>query len=352
MKAHIAVLGGDGIGPEVIAEALRVLRAVAVQHQHEFVLQELPFGGVAIDQFGDGLPEHTIQGCLASDGVLLGAIGGPKWGPNAPVRPESALLRLRAELGVYANLRPIKVHPTLRAASPIKPEIIDGVNLLFVRELTGGIYFGKKWREGDRAVDECAYTVGEIERVTRMAGRLAVRRRSKITQIDKSNVLETSRLWRNVSERVIREEFPSVSIDHMLVDSAAMQLIRNPRDFDVILTENLFGDVLTDEGAMLAGSLGVLPSAALGDGKRGLYEPIHGSAPDIAGKGIANPIGTIMSTAMLLRHSLGLDAEAVAIEKAVGRALDAGARTADIATPGSKPLSTSEMGDAVLAALV
>ena len=352
MKAHIAVLGGDGIGPEVIAEALRVLRAVAVQHQHEFVLQELPFGGVAIDQFGDGLPEHTIQGCLASDGVLLGAIGGPKWGPNAPVRPESALLRLRAELGVYANLRPIKVHPTLRAASPIKPEISDGVNLLFVRELTGGIYFGKKWREGDRAVDECAYTVGEIERVTRMAGRLAVRRRSKITQIDKSNVLETSRLWRNVSERVIREEFPSVSIDHMLVDSAAMQLIRNPRDFDVILTENLFGDVLTDEGAMLAGSLGVLPSAALGDGKRGLYEPIHGSAPDIAGKGIANPIGTIMSAAMLLRHSLGLDAEAVAIEKAVGRALDAGARTADIATPGSKPLSTSEMGDAVLAALV
>ena len=352
MKAHIAVLGGDGIGPEVIAEALRVLRAAAVQHQHEFVLQELPFGGVAIDQFGDGLPEHTIQGCLASDGVLLGAIGGPKWGPNAPVRPESALLRLRAELGVYANLRPIKVHPTLRAASPIKPEIIDGVNLLFVRELTGGIYFGKKWREGDRAVDECAYTVGEIERVTRMAGRLAVRRRSKITQIDKSNVLETSRLWRNVSERVIREEFPSVSIDHMLVDSAAMQLIRNPRDFDVILTENLFGDVLTDEGAMLAGSLGVLPSAALGDGKRGLYEPIHGSAPDIAGKGIANPIGTIMSAAMLLRHSLGLDAEAVAIEKAVGRALDAGARTADIATPGSKPLSTSEMGDAVLAALV
>ena len=352
MKARIAVLGGDGIGPEVIAEALRVLRAVAVQHQHEFVLEELPFGGVAIDQFGDGLPEHTIQGCLASDGVLLGAIGGPKWGPNAPVRPESALLRLRAELGVYANLRPIKVHPTLRAASPIKPEIIDGVNLLFVRELTGGIYFGKKWREGDRAVDECAYTVGEIERVTRMAGRLAVRRRSKITQIDKSNVLETSRLWRNVSERVIREEFPSVSIDHMLVDSAAMQLIRNPRDFDVILTENLFGDVLTDEGAMLAGSLGVLPSAALGDGKRGLYEPIHGSAPDIAGKGIANPIGTIMSAAMLLRHSLGLDAEAVAIEKAVGRALDAGARTADIATPGSKPLSTSEMGDAVLAALV
>ncbi|MEN9527102.1 MAG: hypothetical protein RLY56_1053 [Pseudomonadota bacterium] len=352
MKARIAVLGGDGIGPEVIAEAVRVLRAIAAQHHHEFLLEELPFGGVAIDQFGDGLPEQTLRGCLEADGVLLGAIGGPKWGPNAAVRPEPALLRLRSQLGVYANLRPIKVHPTLRAASPIKAEIIDGVNLLFVRELTGGIYFGKKWREGDRAVDECAYTVSEIERVTRMAGRLAARRRCKITQIDKSNVLETSRLWRNVSERVIREEFPTVSIDHMLVDSAAMQLIRNPRDFDVILTENLFGDVLTDEGAMLAGSLGVLPSAALGDGKRGLYEPIHGSAPDIAGKGIANPIGTIMSAAMLLRHSLGLDAEAVAIEKAVGRALDAGARTADIAAPDSKPLSTREMGDAVLAALV
>jgi 3-isopropylmalate dehydrogenase len=351
MKARIAVLGGDGIGPEVIAEALRVLRAIGDRYQHEFVLEELAFGGVAIDQFGDGLPEQTLRGCLAADGVLLGAIGGPKWGPNAAVRPEPALLRLRSELGVYANLRPIKVHPTLRSASPIKAEIIDGVNLLFVRELTGGIYFGKKWREGDRAVDECAYTVSEIERVTRMAGRLAARRRNKITQIDKSNVLETSRLWRNVSERVIREEFPTVTIEHMLVDSAAMQLIRNPRDFDVILTENLFGDVLTDEGAMLAGSLGVLPSAALGDGKRGLYEPIHGSAPDIAGKGIANPIGTIMSAAMLLRHSLGLDAEAAAIEKAVGRALDAGARTADIAAADAKPLSTSEMGDAVLAAL-
>jgi 3-isopropylmalate dehydrogenase len=351
MKARIAVLGGDGIGPEVVAEAVRVLRAVGSRHQHEFVLEELPFGGAAIDQFGDGLPEHTLHGCLAADGVLLGAIGGPKWGPNAPVRPEPALLRLRSELGVYANLRPIKVHPTLQSASPIKPEIIEGVNLLFVRELTGGIYFGKKWREGDRAVDECAYTVPEIERVTRMAGRLAARRRNKITQIDKSNVLETSRLWRNVSERVIREEFPTVTIEHMLVDSAAMQLIRNPRDFDVILTENLFGDVLTDEGAMLAGSLGVLPSAALGDSKRGLYEPIHGSAPDIAGKGVANPIGTIMSAAMLLRHSLGLDAEAAMIEKAVGRALDAGARTADIAASGSEPLSTSEMGDAVLEVL-
>lgn len=351
MKARIAVLGGDGIGPEVIAEAVRVLHEVARRHGHEFTLESLPFGGVAIDEFGDGLPPATLQGCLDAEGVLLGAIGGPKWAPNAPVRPEPALLRLRAALGVYANLRPVRVHPTLRMASPLKPEIIDGVNLLFVRELTGGIYFGKKSLQGDRAVDECAYTVGEIERITRVAGRLASRRRKKITQIDKSNVLETSRLWRNVSERVIRLEFSDVSIEHMLVDSAAMQLIRNPRDFDVILTENLFGDVLTDEAAMLAGSLGVLPSAAIGDGQRGLYEPIHGSAPDIAGRGIANPIGTIMSAAMLLRHSLGLETEAHSIEKAVGRALDAGARTADIAAPGDAVLSTAQMGDAVLAAL-
>jgi len=353
MKARIAVLGGDGIGPEVVAEAMRVLRAVAERHGHDFELDELPFGGVAIDAYGDGLPSATLEGCLAADGVLLGAIGGPKWGPEAPVRPEAALLRLRAELGVYANLRPIKVHPALRDASPLKPEVVDGVNLLFVRELTGGIYFGKKSLIGDRAVDECAYTVAEVERITRVAGRLAARRRGKITQIDKSNVLETSRLWRRVSERVIASEFPEVSIEHMLVDSAAMQLIRNPRHFDVILTENLFGDVLTDEGAMLAGSLGVLPSAALGEGRRGLYEPIHGSAPDIAGRGIANPIGTIMSAAMLLRHSLGLDAEASSIEKAVGRALSSGARTADIADAAMSgaPLSTSAMGDAILAEL-
>jgi len=351
MKARIAVLGGDGIGPEVVAAAVRVLRAIAAQYGHEFTLDALPFGGVAIDEFGDGLPPQTLQGCLAADGVLLGAIGGPQWGPNAPVRPEPALLRLRAALGVYANLRPVRVHPRLRAASPLKPEIIDGVNLLFVRELTGGIYFGKKSLVGDRATDECAYTVSEIERVTRVAGRLATRRRKKITQIDKSNVLETSRLWRNVSERVVREEFADVTIEHMLVDSAAMQLIRNPLFFDVTTTENLFGDVLTDEAAMLAGSLGVLPSAAIGEGQRGLYEPIHGSAPDIAGRGIANPIGTIMSAAMLLRHSLGLESEAQAIEKAVGRALDAGARTADIAATGETALTTAQMGDAVLAAL-
>jgi 3-isopropylmalate dehydrogenase len=351
MKGRIAVLGGDGIGPEVVAEGVRVLEAVASRHGHVFELEALPFGGVAIDAFGDGLPEHTLEGCVAADGVLLGAIGGPKWGPDAPVRPEPALLRLRAELGVYANLRPIAVQQALRDASPIKPEYLDGVDLLFVRELTGGIYFGRKWREGERAFDECAYSVSEIERITRVAGRLAAARRGKITQVDKSNVLETSRLWRTVSERVIRTEFPGVKIEHMFVDAAAMHLIRRPRDFDVILTENLFGDILTDEGAMLAGSLGVLPSAALGEGRRGLYEPIHGSAPDIAGLGIANPCGTILSAALLLRHSLGLEREARAIEAAVAKALSRGARTADIAANGAKSLSTREMGDAVLAAL-
>ncbi|NBW88881.1 MAG: 3-isopropylmalate dehydrogenase [Gammaproteobacteria bacterium] len=351
MKANIAVLPGDGIGPEVVAEALRVLHAIERRHGHAFTLTSFDFGGAAIDAHGDGLPAATLAGCLAADAVLLGAIGGPKWGPTAKVRPEPALLRLRAELGVYANLRPITVLPALRDASTLKPEVLDGVDMLFVRELTGGIYFGRKARDGDRATDECAYTVGEVERVTRVAGRLARTRRRKITQVDKSNVLETSRLWRAVSERVIREEFPDCSIEHMLVDSAAMHLIRRPADFDVVLTENLFGDILTDEASMLAGSLGVLPSAALGDGRRGLYEPIHGSAPDIAGRGLANPCGTILSTALLLRHSLGLETEAREIETAVAAALGAGARTAEIAATGLAPLSTSKMGDAILDAL-
>ena len=351
MKARIAVLGGDGIGPEVVAEGLRVLQAVERAGGHEFTLEQLPFGGAAIDSHGDGLPPHTLEACRAADAILLGAIGGPKWGPSAPVRPEPALLRLRSELGVYANLRPITILPAMRDASPLKPELLEGVDLLFVRELTGGIYFGRKWREGTTAFDECAYSVAEVERVTRVAGRLAAARRGKITQVDKSNVLETSRLWREVSSRVVRDEFPGVTLEHMLVDSAAMHLLRRPRDFDVVLTENLFGDILTDEASMLAGSLGVLPSAALGDGRRGLYEPIHGSAPDIAGRGIANPCGTIRSVALLLRHSLGLEPEAARIEAAVAAAVARGARTADIATPGMPVLSTRQMGDAVLAEL-
>ena len=351
MKAKIAVLGGDGIGPEVVAQAVRVLEATARLFGHELTLVPADFGGVAIDACGDGLPPQTLRACLESDSVLFGAIGGPKWGPSAPVRPEPALLRLRSELGVYANVRPIKVLAALRDASVIKPEILDGVDLVFVRELTGGIYFGRKERSGDRATDECAYTVAEIERITRVAGRLASARRGRIVQIDKSNVLETSRLWREVSERVIRSEFPGVSIEHMFVDAAAMHLIRRPRDFDVLLTENLFGDILTDEAAMLASSLGVLPSASLGEGRRGLYEPIHGSAPDIAGRGIANPCGTILSAALLLRHSLGLEAEAAAIETAVEAAIAGGARTADIAERGAASIGTAAMGDAVLARL-
>ena len=352
MKAHIAVLGGDGIGPEVVAEGLRVLRAVAQTFGHEFELTDLPFGGVAIDSHGDPLPSETLAACLKADAVLLGAIGGPKWSaPTAKVRPEQGLLRLRKELGVYANLRPVKLQPSLLNSSTLKPEVLEGVDLVFVRELTGGIYFGEKTRDANSASDLCTYTVPEIERIPRVAARLAQGRRRKLTSIDKSNVLETSRLWREVCERVMKAEFPEVTLEHMLVDAAAMHLIRRPRDFDVLVTENMFGDILTDEASMLAGSLGLLPSASLGDGKRGLYEPIHGSAPDIAGKGIANPVGTILSVAMLLRHSFGLNAEAEVIEKAVTGAIADGARTPDIVAPGAKALSTREVGDAILARL-
>ena len=352
MRASIAVLGGDGIGPEVIAEAVRVLEQVAQRHGHDFALTPAPFGGAAIDAHGDGLPPATLELCRSADAVLLGAIGGPKWSsPDARLRPETALLRLRRELGVYANLRPVSVHPALRDASPLKAGVVDGVDFIFVRELTGGIYFGEKRRTETEASDVCSYSVAEVERITRTAGALARARRKRIVSIDKSNVLETSRLWRAVSSRVIAEEFADVALEHMLVDAAAMHLIRRPRDFDVLLTENMFGDILTDEASMLAGSLGVLPSASLGEGRRGLYEPIHGSAPDIAGRGIANPIGTILSAALLLRHSLGLEAEAAAIEAAVSAALAGGARTADIVGPGERASTTREMGEQVLHAL-
>jgi 3-isopropylmalate dehydrogenase len=348
MRATIAVIAGDGIGPEVVSEAVAVLRSVARRFSHEFLLVEAPFGGAAIDLTGDPLPPATLHTCVTADAVLLGAIGGPKWGPEAPVRPEPGLLRLRRELGVYANIRPVQLHPALLGASAIKPELLTGVDLVFARELTGGIYFGKKTRTADYATDECAYSAPEIERIVRVAGRLAMQRRRKVTSIDKSNVLETSRLWRAVTERTLTHEFPQVSLEHMLVDAAAMHLIKRPRDFDVIVTENMFGDILTDEAAMLASSLGLLPSASLGDGRRGLYEPIHGSAPDIAGRGIANPVGTILSAALLLRHSLGLDREATAVESAVARAIDAGARTADLTDSGARALSTRDMGAAVL----
>ncbi len=352
MKALIAVLPGDGIGPEVVREGVRVLQAVAQRHGHDFTLVEADFGGVAIEATGEPLPQATLDLCLKSDAILLGAIGGPKWSaPDAKARPETGLLRLRKELAVYANLRPVAVHPALRSASTIRPEILEGVDLVFVRELTGGIYFGAKTRDATTASDLCSYSVAEVERVTRVAARLAQARRGKLTSIDTSNVLETSRLWRETVTRLMKAEFPDVTVEHALVDSAAMHLIRRPADYDVIVTENMFGDILTDEASMLAGSLGVSPSASLGDGTRGLYEPIHGSAPDIAGKGIANPVGTILSVALLLRHSLGLEAEAKEIEGAVYRALDAGLRTADIASVevnGGKSVSTSEAGDVIL----
>ena len=352
MKASITVLGGDGIGPEVAAEGVRCLEALALRFGHEFALSHQPFGGAAIDLTGEPLPEATLSACLAADAILLGAIGGPKWSaPDAKVRPETGLLGLRKALGTFANLRPVTIHPALRGVSTLRPEVLEGVDLMFVRELTGGIYFGAKTRDANKATDLCTYTVGEVERVTRVACRLALGRRAKVTSIDKSNVLETSRLWREVCERVVRTEFPDIQLEHILVDAAAMHLIRRPRDFDVLLTENMFGDILTDEASMLSGSLGLLPSASLGEGSRGLYEPIHGSAPDIAGKGIANPYGTIMSVAMLLRYSLQLNEEAALLEKAVAQAITDGARTPDIAVAGARAVSTREAGDRVVALL-
>ena len=349
MKASITVLGGDGIGPEVAAEGVRCLQRIAQRFGHQFELTPEPFGGAAIDLMGEPLPKSTLDSCLAADAILLGAIGGPKWSaPDARVRPESGLLGLRKALGTFANLRPVTIHPALRGASTLRPEVLEGVDLMFVRELTGGIYFGEKTRDATQATDLCTYTVAEVERVTRVACRLARGRRSKVTSIDKANVLETSRLWREVCQRVVSQEFADITLEHILVDAAAMHLIRRPRDFDVLLTENMFGDILTDEASMLAGSLGMLPSASLGEGSRGLYEPIHGSAPDIAGLGIANPYGTILSVALLLRHSLKLYEEAASIEKAVAQAISDGARTPDIAVAGARTVSTREAAEAVL----
>ena len=352
MRAVVAVLPGDGIGPEVVAQATEVLAAVAKRWGHVFVTREAPIGGIAIDQTGSALPLETLELCRGADAVLLGAVGGPKWDdPKAKVRPEQGLLAIRKGLGLYANLRPVSVNPKLIAISPLRPELLVGVDLVVVRELTGGIYFGDKLREKDRAVDTCVYTEAEVTRIVRSACELARGRRRKLTSVDKANVLETSRLWREVTERVVKRDFPDVVLSHMLVDACAMHLIRRPADFDVIVTENMFGDILTDEASMLAGSMGMLPSASLGEGKRGLYEPIHGSAPDIAGKGIANPYATILSLALLLRHSLGLSVEAAAVETAVGVAIDKNVLPADVAPPGVTPATTAQAGAAVLDAL-
>ena len=336
MRALIAVLPGDGIGPEVCAEAVRALTAVAAAGGHSFEFEHADIGGIAIDRHGDPLPQSTLALCRRADAVLLGAVGGPKWSsPSATVRPEQGLLLLRQELGLFANLRPVAPHPVALKQAPIKANLLTGVDILVVRELTGGIYFGERSRTEHEAMDVCRYTVAEVERVTRRAAQFARARRGKLTHVDKANVLDTSRLWRATVERVVRAAFPDLELEHQLVDSMAMHLIARPRDFDVVLTENLFGDILTDEAALLAGSMGLLPSASLGEGTLGVYEPIHGSAPDIAGRGIANPFGAILSGAMLLRHSLGLDSEARAIEQAVSDALDAGVLTRDLRKRGA-----------------
>ncbi|HEU6451873.1 MAG TPA: 3-isopropylmalate dehydrogenase [Gemmatimonadaceae bacterium] len=368
--ARITVLPGDGVGPEVTTEAVKVLEAVGARCGHAFNFDEGLIGGCAIDATGSALPEATLELCRYADAVLLGAVGGPKWDrPQSADRPERGLLALRKLLGVYANLRPVVARERLVAASPLRSELLQGVDVMVVRELTGGIYFGEKGREpmpggGERAFDICSYTTGEIERVTRVAGEIARARGKKLVSVDKANVLETSRLWRSVVSRVMAAEFPDVTLEHMLVDACAMHLIRRPADFDVIVTENMFGDILTDEASMLAGSMGLLPSASLGVGadetdfvdvpqakpqsRMGLYEPIHGSAPDIAGKGIANPVGAILSGAMLLRHSLDLPREAQLIESAVDAALDEGVLTAELAQRGARAWRTSEVGDLIV----
>jgi len=349
MKASLVTLPGDGIGPEIVAQAKRVLEQVARKFHHEFSFEEHLMGGIAIDETGEPLPEATLAACKKSDAVLLGAVGGPKWDdPKAKTRPEKGLLAIRKGLGLFANLRPVRTYPDLIGASPLKEDRIRGVDLLVVRELTGGLYFGKQYREqtadqGEKAVDTLEYTEAEVHRVVKLACELARGRRKLVTSVDKANVLESSRLWRQVATRV-HADYKELTLEHQLVDSCAMRLVTNPGSFDVIVTENMFGDILSDEAAVLTGSLGMLPSASLGQSRLGLYEPIHGSAPDIAGQGIANPLATILSAALLLRHSLGLEKEAVAVESAVDQALASGVRTRDL----GGTADTQTMGDAVL----
>jgi len=326
----IVLLPGDGVGPEVIAATRSVLQIIGDFYDHNFEFSEHLIGGAGIDAAQNPLPQDTIDACLASDGVLLGAVGGPKW-DGQTLRPEQGLLGIRKAMGLFANLRPLQVSPVMAHRSPLKKEIVEGVDLIVFRELTGGVYFGDKGRKDDgSAYDVCSYSIEEIERVTRAAFKIALQRRGKVTSVDKANVMETSRLWREVVSRIHAEEFPQVELKHALVDSMAMHLIQRPRDYDVILTENMFGDILSDEISVLGGSIGLLPSASLGSDGPGLFEPIHGSAPDIAGQDLANPVGTILSAAMLLRHGLGLEDEAGSIEAAVAAVLAAGATTADL----------------------
>jgi 3-isopropylmalate dehydrogenase len=342
MATRIVTLPGDGIGPEILAPAVDLLTRLV----SDVTVEEHAFGGASIDAHGTALTDETLAACKTADAVLLAAVGGPKWDTTDPSkpRPEQGLLGLRKGLGLYANLRPVRPLPALYDASPLRREIIDGTDLLVVRELTGGIYFGEKTRTADSASDQCVYTTEEIERIARTAFGAA---RSKVTSVDKANVLETSRLWREVVRRVHADEFPHVELEHALVDSTAMKLITAPRHFDVILTENMFGDILSDEASVVTGSLGLLPSASIGDGGPGLFEPVHGSAPDIAGQGIANPLAMFLSAALMLRHGLGREAEASAVESAVDRALAEGLRTRDL----GGTASTAEATQAVLAHL-
>ena len=349
MNFNITLLPGDGIGPEVVAEAVRVLDVISSKYNHTFNFQERLMGGCSIDKYGQSITDETLADCKASDAVLLGAVGGPKWdNPNAKDRPERGLLALRKGLDVFANLRPVKVHPALIDTSPLKPEKLEGVDILVVRELTGGLYFGQpKMREmkdgSERAVDTLEYYDYEVKRVVELAFNLARGRKKKVTSVDKANVLESSRMWRQIASNVGTEN-PDIELEHVLVDTASMRLITGPAWMDVIVTENMFGDILTDEASVLAGSMGMLPSASLGESGVGLYEPIHGSAPDIAGKGIANPVGTILSTAMMLRHSFKLETEAEAVEKAVHQTITDGARTVDL----SGRLTTRQMTDEII----
>lgn len=350
---NIAVMKGDGIGPEIVDEAIKVLDKVGEKFGHEFVYDEVLIGGAAIDATGECLPQETVDACMASDSVILGAVGGPKWDCQPPAnRPEKALLGIRKALGLFANLRPATLYAPLADACPLKPERIkDGLDLVVVRELTGDVYFGEKKRDEDgTGHDDMNYSIAEVERIAHRAFQMARQRRSHVTSVDKANVLETSRVWRETVER-IAGEYPDVTVDYMYVDNASMQLVTNPGQFDVILTGNLFGDILSDEASCITGSIGMLPSASLGETSRGMYEPIHGSAPDIAGQNIANPIATILSVAMMLRYSFNLAAEADAIEAAVNAVLEAGHRTGDIAKPGEIKIACSDMGQLIAEAI-
>ena len=356
MKKNITVIKGDGIGPEIVTQAMRVLDRIAEKHGHEFCYTEILAGGCAIDAVGMPLPEESLQACLSADSVLLGAVGGPKWDAvDQSIRPEKALLGIRKAMGLYANMRPAKLFPQLSNASPLSDEVVArGIDMVVVRELIGGIYFGDKGVEeidGEKsAYDVMRYSEHEIERIARTAFDTARKRNKKVTSIDKMNVLSSSRLWRDVVHRVA-EEYPDVELVDMLVDNAAMQLVRDPSQFDVIVTENMFGDILSDEASMITGSIGMIPSSSLGETKNGMYEPIHGSAPDIAGKDLANPIGTILAAAMMLKYSFDMDKESEEIENAVAGVLDAGYRTGDIMSPGKTQVGCQKMGDLIVAAL-